>query len=61
MRIATAFLALGPKTFDSVPELFTMDLIDEQIDVTSRAVLGLSLSAALNAPIGETRFGVFRM
>ena len=27
----------------------------------SRAVLGLSLRAALNAPIGETRFGVFRM
>ncbi|TCO72507.1 carboxyl transferase domain-containing protein [Rhodovulum euryhalinum] len=27
----------------------------------SRAVLALSLSAALNAPIPETRFGVFRM
>jgi 3-methylcrotonyl-CoA carboxylase beta subunit len=27
----------------------------------TRAVLGLSLSAALNAPIEETRFGVFRM
>jgi len=27
----------------------------------SRAVLGLSLAAALNAPIGETRFGLFRM
>ncbi|ETW11769.1 methylcrotonoyl-CoA carboxylase subunit beta [Roseivivax marinus] len=27
----------------------------------SRDVLALSLSAALNAPIGETRFGVFRM
>ena len=27
----------------------------------SRAVLALSLSAALNAPIDETRFGVFRM
>ncbi len=27
----------------------------------SREVLGLSLSAALNAPVGETRFGVFRM
>ncbi|MGB7240490.1 MAG: carboxyl transferase domain-containing protein [Sulfitobacter sp.] len=27
----------------------------------SRDVLGLSLSAALNAPIQETRFGVFRM
>ncbi|MGR3322417.1 MAG: carboxyl transferase domain-containing protein [Pseudooceanicola sp.] len=27
----------------------------------SRAVLALSLRASLNAPIGETRFGVFRM
>jgi 3-methylcrotonyl-CoA carboxylase beta subunit len=27
----------------------------------SRDVLGLSLSAALNAPIGDTRFGLFRM
>ena len=27
----------------------------------TRQVLGLSLGAALNAPIGETRFGVFRM
>ncbi|RMD47793.1 MAG: methylcrotonoyl-CoA carboxylase [Alphaproteobacteria bacterium] len=27
----------------------------------SREVLALSLAAALNAPIGETRFGVFRM
>ncbi|KDR19223.1 methylcrotonoyl-CoA carboxylase beta chain, mitochondrial [Zootermopsis nevadensis] len=29
--------------------------------VDSRAVLGLSLSAALNAPIPESKFGVFRM
>jgi len=27
----------------------------------SREVLGLSLSAALNAPISPSRFGVFRM
>ena len=27
----------------------------------SREVLSLSLSAALNAPIEETRFGIFRM
>ena len=27
----------------------------------SRQVLGLSLRAALNAPVRETRFGVFRM
>jgi 3-methylcrotonyl-CoA carboxylase beta subunit len=27
----------------------------------TRRVLGLALAAALNAPIAETRFGVFRM
>jgi 3-methylcrotonyl-CoA carboxylase beta subunit len=27
----------------------------------TRTVLGLSISAALNAPIEETKFGVFRM
>ena len=29
--------------------------------VDTRRVLGLSLNAALNAPIQETKFGVFRM
>ena len=27
----------------------------------TRRILGLSLSAALNAPINETQFGIFRM
>ena len=27
----------------------------------TRMVLGLSISASLNAPIPETRFGIFRM
>ena len=27
----------------------------------TRTILGLSLSAALNAPIGDPKFGVFRM
>jgi 3-methylcrotonyl-CoA carboxylase beta subunit len=27
----------------------------------TRRLLGLGLAAALNAPIGATRFGVFRM
>ena len=31
------------------------------VPADTRRVLGLGLSAALNAPIGETRFGVFRM
>jgi 3-methylcrotonyl-CoA carboxylase beta subunit len=35
---------------------------DGVIDPTqTRDVLGLSISAALNAPIPDTRFGVFRM
>ena len=29
--------------------------------VDSRKVLGLSLSAALNAPVEDTKFGIFRM
>jgi 3-methylcrotonyl-CoA carboxylase beta subunit len=29
--------------------------------VQTRDVLGLAFSASLNAPISETRFGVFRM
>lgn len=29
--------------------------------VDTRLVLGLSLSAALNAPIPESKFGIFRM
>jgi hypothetical protein len=46
-RIATGFLALGPKTFgDTKPEVFRMELIDEQIDVIGRTVLGLSVACA---------------
>ena len=41
-------------------------VVDENDDITwfnvaARDLLGLSLSAALNAPVPETRFGVFRM
>ena len=46
-RIATGFLALGPKAFEEQkPEIFRMDVIDEQIDVMSRSVLGLTVSCA---------------
>ncbi len=45
--IATGFLALGPK---SLPEQnarqFELDLIDEQIDVATRVVLGTSVACA---------------
>ena len=45
--IATGFLALGPKGLNEKNrEQFRMDLIDEQIDATSRAVLGLTVACA---------------
>ena len=46
-RIATGFLALGAKSFEEIkPEIFRMDVIDEQIELVSRAVLGLSVGCA---------------
>jgi hypothetical protein len=46
-RIATGFLALGPKAIveqDKTKQLY--DTIDEQIDTTSKAFLGLTISCA---------------
>lgn len=48
--------------FNAMSTLFCRVWDDGVIDpVDSRTVLGLSLSAALNAPIPEVKFGVFRM
>lgn len=45
--IATGFLALGPKAFNTRDRRqFQMDLVDEQIDVVSQAMLGLTLACA---------------
>ena len=45
--IATGFLAIGSKTLvEENKRQFEMDLIDEQIDVTTRVVLGLSVACA---------------
>jgi len=45
--IATGFLAIGTKSLNEKnPEIFRMDVVDDQIDVTSRAVLGLTVSCA---------------
>ena len=45
--IATGFLALGPKSLNEKNrEQFRMDLIDEQIDATSRAILGITVACA---------------
>ena len=47
MQIATGFLAIGPKDLsERVPLQFTMDLVDEQIDVTTQAFLGLTVGCA---------------
>ncbi|MFM8434979.1 MAG: DUF1549 domain-containing protein, partial [Planctomycetia bacterium] len=45
--VATGFLALGPKSLDERDRRqFAMDVIDEQIDVVSQAMLGLTLACA---------------
>ena len=45
--IATGFLAIGIKDHgERNPRLFNMELIDEQIDTTSQALLGLTVSCA---------------
>ncbi|MEM1297271.1 MAG: DUF1549 domain-containing protein, partial [Verrucomicrobiota bacterium] len=45
--IATAFLTLGPKAFQETDlEKFQMDVVDEQIDVMSRSILGLTIACA---------------
>ena len=46
-RIASAFLALGPKAMEE-PKMdkFSMDMVDEQIDVLSRAMLGITVACA---------------
>ncbi len=45
--IATGFLAMGPKGLNERnPRQFAMDLVDEQIDATSQAILGLTIACA---------------
>lgn len=45
--IATGMLAMGPKSLnESKKEKFKMDVVDEQIDVVSRAFIGLTASCA---------------
>lgn len=44
---ATGFLALGPKTLsEQNGRQFRLDLVDEQVDVTSRVILGISVACA---------------
>lgn len=45
--IATGFLVLGPKAFnDPMREKLIADVVDEQIDVTTKAFLGLTVACA---------------
>lgn len=44
--IATGFLALGAKPAAAMNQNFAMDVVDEQINVVSTAVMGLSVSCA---------------
>ena len=45
--IATGFLALGPKDLNERNQLqFVMNTVDEQIDATGQAILGLTISCA---------------
>ena len=47
LLVATGFLALGPKSaVTRDPEQFKLDVIDDQIDVTGRAFLGLTIACA---------------
>ncbi len=46
LEIATGFLAIGPKGVNVKPEQFRMDQVDDQIDVTSRAFLGMTVACA---------------
>ena len=47
LLIATSFLALGPKNLDEMNDLqFVADVIDEQIDTVTRAVMGSSVACA---------------
>jgi hypothetical protein len=46
MLVATGFLALGSKAVNVTEEQFRYDQIDDQIDVTSRAFLGMTVACA---------------
>ena len=47
LTIATGFLAMGPKSLNERNRRrFKMDVVDEQIDVTTRAIMGLTVSCA---------------
>jgi hypothetical protein len=46
LTIATGFLSLGPKSVVQNAEQYRYDVIDDQIDVTGRAYLGMTIACA---------------
>ncbi|HWB13440.1 MAG TPA: DUF1553 domain-containing protein [Pirellulales bacterium] len=47
LAVATGFLAIGPKgLIERNPEQYRMDVVDDQIDATTRAFLGLTVACA---------------
>ncbi|MDG2468885.1 MAG: PSD1 and planctomycete cytochrome C domain-containing protein [Pirellulaceae bacterium] len=45
--VATGFLAIGPKTLiEQNPRQFLADVVDEQIDTSTRVILGMSVACA---------------
>jgi hypothetical protein len=46
LMVATGFLSLGPKSIAQNAEQFRYDVIDDQIDVTGRAFLGMTVACA---------------
>jgi hypothetical protein len=47
LEVATGFLAIGPKGLNERnPEQYRMDVVDDQIDATGRAFLGLTVACA---------------
>lgn len=44
--VATGFLAIGPKSLQQRGEELLVDMVDEQLDTTTRAFLGLTVSCA---------------
>ncbi|MBL6764966.1 MAG: PSD1 domain-containing protein [Verrucomicrobiae bacterium] len=47
LLVATGFLAMGPKSMNEMNRVqFQMDLVDEQIDTLSQAILGVTVACA---------------
>ena len=56
LLIATGFLALGPKNLDEANALqFAADVVDEQIDALTRAVMASSVACAAATTTSSTR------